>query len=422
MSDTPPKAKPAPAAKPAAPVAPVKIDPAKTHMVKEYKHTSPLVGCRFDPSGQFVFAGAQDNAVVRWRLDDGKATPLVGHKSWVRALAFSPPSPPPQPSPTRGEGEKQPPSGGEKGVGEKRPSPPPAEKDREKKPSPAQTGEKAGQSKPPPPLWGRGGVGGERLLFSGDYAGRVLVWRADADKPEPIRTLDAHRGWVRALALSPDGKTLASCGNDHLVKLWSVADGKPLGELAGHACHVYNVAFHPDGKHLVSADLKGVVKVWDLATAALEREMDAKILYKYDPSFMADHGGVRGMAFNPDGSLLACAGITDVTNAFAGVGKPLVVLFDWASGKQKQLMRPKENFQGTAWAVIFHPDGFLASVGGGNGGVLWFWKPDKGQDFFHLKLPNNARDLDLHPDSRRLAVAFFDGAVRVYSMEAPPGK
>ena len=48
---------------------------------------------------------------------------------------------------------------------------------------------------------------------------------------------------------------------------------------------------------------------------------------------MADHGGARGMAFAADGSKLACSGITNVSNAFAGVGNPAVVLIDWKSGK-----------------------------------------------------------------------------------------
>ena len=329
------------------------MDPTKTHLHKQYKHASPLVGCRFDPSGQFVFAGAQDNSVVRWHLESGKKTLLTGHKSWVRALAFA---------------------------------------------------------------------AKENLLFSADYAGRILTWPVGDDDPRPVRSLEGHRGWVRALAVSPDGKTLASCGNDHLVKLWSIPDGTLVRELTGHACHVYNVAFHPDGKHLISADLKGIVKVWNLANGEPERELDAKILHKYDTGFQADIGGVRGMACSADGSLLACAGITNVSNAFAGVGNPLVVLFDWASGKQKQLLQTKVKFQGTAWGVVFHPAGFLASVGGGNGGMLWFWKPDASKDFFSLKLPNNARDLALHPDGRHLAVAFFDGAVRTYSMEAPAAK
>ncbi|HEY7329418.1 MAG TPA: WD40 repeat domain-containing protein [Gemmataceae bacterium] len=324
-----------------------KIDPTKTHLVKEYKHDSPLLGCRFDPSGRFVFAGAQDNHVVRWDLESSKKTLLTDHKSWVRAMAFA------------------------------------AKK---------------------------------KLLFSGDYNGRILAWSVDAEEPKPTHNIEAHRGWVRAVTVSPDGHMLASCGNDQLVKLWSVPDGKLIRELVGHACHVYNVVFHPDGKHLISADLKGIVKVWDVTKGEAERELDAKLLYKYDPSFRADIGGVRSMACSADGSFLACAGITNVSNAFAGVGNPLIVLFDYKSGQQKQQLRPKTPWQGTAWGVVMHPAGFIAGVGGGNGGMLWFWKADNAQDFFGLQLPNNARDLDLHSDGRRLAVAFFDGAVRTYSL------
>lgn len=330
---------------------PPPVDPAQARMVQELKHASPLVGCRIDPTGRFVFAGAQDNTVQRWELAGGKATALGGHKSWVRAIAFS------------------------------------AE---------------------------------HKLVFTGDYAGRVLCWPLDADKPEPVRTIEAHRGWVRAAAVSPDGALLATCGNDHLVKLWSVPDGRPVRELTKHACHVYNLAFHPSGKSLASCDLKGVVIEWDLATGTALRTLDASPLHKYDPVFMADIGGARGMAFSPDGAALACSGITEVSNAFAGVGKPVVLFFDWASGKRKQALVPKENFQGTAWGVAFHPAGFVVGAGGGNGGALWFWKPDQPQAFFTLKLPNNARDLDLHSDGKRLAVAFADGAVRLYDLTPKP--
>jgi WD40 repeat protein len=75
-------------------------------------------------------------------------------------------------------------------------------------------------------------------------------------------------------------------------------------------------------------------------------------------------------------------------------------------------------FQGTARGVAFHSSGFIIGAGGGNGGVLWFWKPDQAQAFFTLKLPQNARDLDLHPDGKQLAVAGSDGVLRVYEMTA----
>jgi WD40 repeat protein len=66
--------------------------------------------------------------------------------------------------------------------------------------------------------------------------------------------------------------------------------------------------------------------------------------------------------------------------------------------------------------VAFHPAGFVVGAAGGNGGILNFWNPEQAQAFVTLKLPNNARDLDLHPDGKRLAVPFFDGAVRVYDL------
>jgi WD40 repeat protein len=331
----------------APPAARGRPEPARTRLVQELRHNSPLFSCRFDPGGRFVFAGAQDSTVQRWELAGGRKTALAGNRSWVRALAFAPAA---------------------------------------------------------------------RQLISGAYDGRVIWWPLDAETPTPLRTVPAHRGWVRAAAVSPDGRLLATCGNDHKVRLWQAADGAPVRELSGHECHVYNVAFHPGGRHLVSADLRGVVRQWDVQTGAVIRTLDAAVLYRYDPVFRADHGGVRSMAFNPDGSLLACAGITDVTNAFAGVGKPAVVLFDWQSGRRRQLLRPRTNFQGTAWGVGFHPAGFLAAAGGGSGGALWFWRPDQAESFFTLPLPTNARDLHFHPDGRRLAVAFFDGVVRIYDM------
>src|SRR5205823_5878344 len=111
-------------------------------------------------------------------------------------------------------------------------------------------------------------------------------------------------------------------------------------------------------------------------------------------------------------------GITNVSNAFAGIGNPLVVLFDWQTGQRKTLLAPKEAFQGTMWGVAFHPDGFVIGAAGGNGGALYFWKPDQPQAFFTLKLPDNARDLSLLPDGKRLAVPFAGGALRVYDLTA----
>ncbi len=255
------------------------------------------------------------------------------------------------------------------------------------------------------------------LLFTGGYDGRLMGWLLDAREPWPVREVQAHTGWIRALAASHDGKMIASCGNDQRVCVWSTVDGRLLWELKGHASHVYNVTFHPHQKQLASADLMGVVKRWDLTTGKSIGDFDASVLHKYDPSFRADIGGARSMTYSPDGSYLACGGITEVSNAFAGVGKPAVVLFDCATGKRKQLLVPKAAFQGTMWGVVFHPEGNLViGLASGGGASLFFWTLDQAQDFQTIALPVVARDLDIHADGRRLALACFDGSTRIYDM------
>ena len=326
---------------------PGQITPSRTRMALELRHTSPLLCCRFDPSGRFVFAGAQDNTIQRWELANQAKVAFTGHRSWVRGLAFHAAS---------------------------------------------------------------------HKFLSSDYNGKVLVWTTDSATPQAERVIDAHAGWVRNVVFSPDQRQFATCGNDNLVKLWNFADFTLVRTFEGHASHVYNIAFHPTQPFIVSGDLRGNIKQWDLATGRETRAMDASVIFRYDPTFRADHGGVRSMAFNADGSLLACAGITNVSNAFAGIGNPAVVLFNWQTGQRSQVLRVNPPFQGTAWGVAFHPQGFVIGAGAGNGGGIWFWRPAEANSIHNVAVPNNARDLAIHPDNRRLAVPCFDGVLRIYEL------
>ncbi|MCH8923245.1 MAG: hypothetical protein IIA67_08880, partial [Planctomycetes bacterium] len=83
--DAKPAAKPAAAKKAAA-----KADPKATHVVHQWKNGSPLIACRFDPQGRYVFTSAEDNTVQRWEIPSGKKIDLAAHDSWVRDIAFLP--------------------------------------------------------------------------------------------------------------------------------------------------------------------------------------------------------------------------------------------------------------------------------------------------------------------------------------------
>jgi predicted NACHT family NTPase len=74
-----------------------------------------------------------------------------------------------------------------------------------------------------------------------------------------------HELGVRALAFSPDGKTLATGCSDQGIHLWDAATGKELVVLQGRHGPVSSVAFSPDGKIIASSgDLTGI-HLWDVA-------------------------------------------------------------------------------------------------------------------------------------------------------------
>ena len=247
-----------------------------------------------------------------------------------------------------------------------------------------------------------------KLLFTADFHGTICCWQSDAEQPAPLWSqADAHAGWIRALAVAPDGNLL-SAGNDRVIRLWSAADGKPLREFTGHENYIFSLAAAPDGKTFVSGDLFGKANQWDFASGELLRTFDASVLHTRGDDFLADVGGVRSLAFDADQKLLACGGMTDAkSNAFCP-GNPAVLVFDAAAGTLLQTLRPSHTSDGPIKGLAFLSDGTLAGHAEHLNGEssLEFWDPAQAQSK-HVIKRQSGYCLDLHPDGLRLAAATF---------------
>ncbi len=79
----------------------------------------------------------------------------------------------------------------------------------------------------------------------------------------------SHKGWVRSVALSPDGRLAVSGGDDGTVRVWDLLRRQPVHCLTGHTAAVMSVAFDPQGRSLVSAGWDGTARIWDIATGRL---------------------------------------------------------------------------------------------------------------------------------------------------------
>jgi WD40 repeat protein len=259
---------------------------------------------------------------------------------------------------------------------------------------------------------------GETLITAG-YDDTLMWWPASAENPEPLRKVKAHEGWIRALAVSSSGKLLASAGNDCKVRLWNLSEGVPLLTLEGHENHVYSVMFHPSGDFVLSGDLKGLIHQWETSTGERVRTFDAKALWSYNAGQGVDFGGVRSLAMSPDGKHLCGSGLYKAENPLGAVHEPLVLRFDWESGKLL-VSHTLAGQKSVAWRALFHPEGFLiGGTGGGAGGHLIFWNQED-KPFHTFKLPDTVREFDLHPDGLQVATAHYGKMVRISRMAPKP--
>lgn len=227
---------------------------------------------------------------------------------------------------------------------------------------------------------------GKHLATAG-FDNSVRIWELDSGKE--VRGFTGHTGPVYAVAFTPNGETLISCSEDKTVRLWTIATGKLAKELKGHAGIVDGLALSPDGRQLATGSADKSVRLWDLA--------DGK-----DKTLGSHAGTVYAVAFAPDGKRLASAGQDGLVKV-------------WDVPAQKELKALKGH-DGPVSVVVYRPEG---PVSAGFDRTLRLWDADAGTEKAKLgPLPDDPYGLALSKDSLRAAVAGYGGHVAVWDLAA----
>ncbi len=226
----------------------------------------------------------------------------------------------------------------------------------------------------------------------------ILRYDLDQVQAEPVELVDQS---TESLALRADGRLLAIGSGipENMIRLWDLTTGVEVMTLKGHTGNINGLAFSPDGSLLASGSGDSTLRLWD-ATTGQELFFSS-----------AHRAAVQAVAFSPDGTLLASGGQDGA-----------VRIWDVAT---RQVLQTLDTGSYSVDTLAFSPDGTLLAAGGSGDNKLRLWNPRTGASVAALYGPA-AQDgatagvysTAFSPDGKILASGDGEGAVVLWDSDA----
>ena len=252
---------------------------------------------------------------------------------------------------------------------------------------------------------------GKVLATCGFFKGTVKLW--------DVTTWTEVPGWkpepgdeFQRVAFAPDGRTLAvSEANSKRVKFWNLEGKKWAGQLP-EGTSSFRIQYSPEGKLLAAVQPDGV-QLWDIGRQTLLRTLRGHSHTNFE------HGGgvvseaVTGLAFSPDGQLLA-------TCSKDGTVK-IRKVFDGTEVRTITATAAQVAFSTGLTDLAFSPDGKYL-VTSGLRSPLKLWDVATGREVRSFFGQVSAERVVFSPDGTRLASASPGGGVKIWDAAGEPGQ
>ncbi len=229
--------------------------------------------------------------------------------------------------------------------------------------------------------------GGKSIASASDRT--ITLWNPRTG--EEISTLNGHSRPLNALAISPDGVTLVSGGEDNAIKLWNLATGQEVRTLGRHRQGIRTFAFSQDGYILGNGSDDSTIKIWSLRTR--------KQLFTLKGHF----SGVTSLAISPSGKVIASGSFDNTINLWnLETGKKIRTLGKHSSG---------------VTSLAIRPDGKILASGSFDN-TIKLWNLQTGKKIHTIKgHSRTVSSLAISPDGKILASGSFDNTIKLWNLE-----
>jgi len=220
-----------------------------------------------------------------------------------------------------------------------------------------------------------------KYIATGSEDSTVRVWSI---KGQLLQILKGHRDWVNSVAISPNGKYIVSGSADGTVRLWSI-EGKLLKTFKNHQEEVYSVAFSPDGKYIATGSQDNTMRLWSI---------EGKLL----KTFKGHQEGVYSVAFSPDGKYIVSSSFDSTVRIWSIEG---------------QLLNTLQGHQGLVLSVTFSASGRYIISGGIDRTVRLWTMEGKLLDTRHDH-EDQVASVTFSHDGKYIVSSSFDNSIRLW--------
>ena len=227
-----------------------------------------------------------------------------------------------------------------------------------------------------------------QTIVTGGEDNQIKVWNGLTGKLE--KTLPGHEGGVKTVAISADGSTIISGGEDSLVKVWNRSAGKLEHTLEGHEEEVNGVAISPDGRMIVSGSGDNLIKVWNRSTGQLDRTLEGH------------EDEVKSVAISSDGNTIVSGGQDRQVKIWN--------LNSW------ELKNSTESHESEIRAVAISPDGSTIVSGSGDRTIeIW---DTLGNPIHTLEGHTSKVDsVAISSDGQKIISGSRDGSIKIWNLQ-----